>query len=350
MDDLRREGGEGNPPDASADRPHPQHPESPLRRARLQRRDGVHSLLLGRGERASLVGSPSDEVLFHPLQVGASRGGENREADSRRPLQVPSFSHPPLTPRREERASPLRDVGRRRQRARQRPRRPASAETPPPKSAPFRRFIVAHSESYNPPEEYLLSDAEKRAWETADPADRETNYLPAKFACLRRVPLYPAGVRERYERCLDLYLAPRSLKRKLTLDRNALLPQLPSLSELRPFPTTQTAQLAQMAQRVRAVAIDASGYYVAIGDEGQGGTQGVVTCSACGGDNHGTRDETVEGAGRRFVAALESVGGAGRRVGDGERKSGVFCGYGDEWERGDASSVCGVVAQCAACG
>ncbi|KAK8819896.1 hypothetical protein WA538_001999 [Blastocystis sp. DL] len=129
--------------------------------------------------------------------------------------------------------------------------------------------LPTHSESYNPPEEYLLSDAEKRAWETADPADRETNYLPAKFACLRRVPLYPAGVRERYERCLDLYLAPRSLKRKLTLNRNALLPQLPSLSELRPFPTTQTAQLAQMAQRVRAVAVDASGYYVAIGDEGE---------------------------------------------------------------------------------
>lgn len=241
-------------------------------------------------------------------------------------------------------------MGGRRSRARQRPRRTTGAEAAAPQWSLPLPFTVAHSESYNPPEEYLLSDAEKRAWETADPADRETNYLPAKFACLRRVPLYPAGVRERYERCLDLYLAPRSLKRKLTLNRNALLPQLPSLSELRPFPTTQTAQLAQMAQRVRAVAVDASGYYVAIGDEGEGRTQGVVKPSACGGADHGSRDETVRGAGWRFVVALESVGGAGRRVGGGERKSGVFCGYGDEWERGDASSVCGIVAQRATCG
>ena len=188
-------------------------------------------------------------------------------------------------------------MGGRRSRARQRPCRTTGAEAAAPQWSLPLPFTVAHSESYNPPEEYLLSDAEKRAWETADPADRETNYLPAKFACLRRVPLYPAGVRERYERCLDLYLAPRSLKRKLTLDRNALLPQLPSLSELRPFPTTQTAQLAQMAQRVRAVAVDASGYYVAIGDEGEGRTQGVMKPSACGGADHGSRDETVRGAG-----------------------------------------------------
>lgn len=99
-------------------------------------------------------------------------------------------------------------MGGRRSRARQRPRRTTGAEAAAPQWSLPLPFTVAHSESYNPPEEYLLSDAEKRAWETADPADRETNYLPAKFACLRRVPLYPAGVRERYERCLDLYLAP----------------------------------------------------------------------------------------------------------------------------------------------
>ena len=350
MDDLRREGGKGDPSDASTDRPHPQHPESPVRGARLQRRDRVHSLLLGRGERASLVSSPSDEVIVHPLQMGASRSGEDREANPRRPLQA-SFSFLfPLTLRREEGPSSLRDVGRRRFRARQRPRRAAGAQAAAAQCICRLSFTVAHSESYNPPEEYLLSDAEKRAWETADPSDRETNYLPAKFACLRRVPLYPAGVRERYERCLDLYLAPRSLKRKLTLDRNALLPQLPSLSELRPFPTTQTAQLAQMAQRVRAVAIDATGYYVAMGDEGEGGTQGVLRPSARSGADDGTCDETVRGTGGRFAAALESVGDAGRRVGGGWRESGVFRGHGGEWERGDASSVCGVVAQRAACG
>ena len=89
MDDLRREGGKGDSSVAAPDRPHPQHPESPLRGAGLQRRDGVHSLLLGRGERASLVGPEPGEVLRHPLEVGAARGGEDREADPRRPLQTP---------------------------------------------------------------------------------------------------------------------------------------------------------------------------------------------------------------------------------------------------------------------
>ena len=36
MDDLRREGGKGDPPVAATDRADPQHPESPVRRARLQ--------------------------------------------------------------------------------------------------------------------------------------------------------------------------------------------------------------------------------------------------------------------------------------------------------------------------
>ena len=89
MDDLRREGGKGDSSVVAPDRPHPQHPESPLRGAGLQRRDGVHSLLLGRGERASLVGPEPGEVLLHPLEVGAARGGEDREADPRRPLQAP---------------------------------------------------------------------------------------------------------------------------------------------------------------------------------------------------------------------------------------------------------------------
>ena len=62
------------------------------------------------------------------------------------------------------------------------------------------RVDVDHSESYNPPEEYLLSESEKREWEEASPEDRcgwsdgltcrERNYLPQKYSCLRRVPLY----------------------------------------------------------------------------------------------------------------------------------------------------------------
>ena len=49
-------------------------------------------------------------------------------------------------------------------------------------------------------------------------------------------------MKERYERCLDLYLCPRSIKQRITIDRNALLPELPNINELRPFPTTQSLE------------------------------------------------------------------------------------------------------------
>ena len=127
--------------------------------------------------------------------------------------------------------------------------------------------VLDHSESYNPPAEYLMSDAEKRKWEEADPEEREKNYLPQKFACLRRVPLYGNFVKERYDRCLDLYLCPRSLKRKMNIDRSVLLPQLPNISELRPFPTTQSMLFESQSDRVRSVQVDASGYYMATGGD-----------------------------------------------------------------------------------
>lgn len=118
-----------------------------------------------------------------------------------------------------------------------------------------------------------MSDAEKRKWEETDPADREKNYIPHKYPCLRRVPLYDNFVKERYERCLDLYLCPRTLKRKMQIDRQTLLPQLPNISELRPFPTTQAQLLETQEERVRSVQVDASGYYVATGGDAKEGKE-----------------------------------------------------------------------------
>ncbi|CBK24584.2 uncharacterized protein [Blastocystis hominis] len=70
----------------------------------------------------------------------------------------------------------------------------------PPSLAAPKLPLPDHSESYNPPEEYLPSESEKREWEEASPEDRsgrftaltrrKRNFLPQKFACLRRVPLY----------------------------------------------------------------------------------------------------------------------------------------------------------------
>ncbi len=55
---------------------------------------------------------------------------------------------------------------------------------------------------------------------------------------MRKVPAYSNLVKERFERCLDMYLCPRVRKKKLNIDPELLMPNLPKPSELRPFPTT----------------------------------------------------------------------------------------------------------------
>ncbi|KAK9370668.1 NUC169 domain-containing protein [Lipomyces kononenkoae] len=124
-----------------------------------------------------------------------------------------------------------------------------------------------NDESYNPPEEYLPSQEEVNAWNKMDPADREKNYIPQKFSSLRTVPRYEDFVRERFERSLDLYLAPRVRKSKLNIDPDSLLPKLPSPRDLRPFPIKCSVTYRGHKGRVRAVSIDPSGLWLATGGD-----------------------------------------------------------------------------------
>lgn len=131
-------------------------------------------------------------------------------------------------------------------------------QLPPPKTI----------ESYNPPEEYLLTEEERKEWEEADKEDRKTNFLPAKYDALRKVPVYKDLVQERFERCLDLYLAPRTRRVKLNIDPESLIPKLPSPRELRPFPTTQSVQYRHPGNtRVRSVSLSPKGDWLASGSE-----------------------------------------------------------------------------------
>ena len=98
---------------------------------------------------------------------------------------------------------------------------------PAPKMAP-----PGYDLSYNPPPEYLPTKAEKQAWESADPEDREKEYLPTRHDSLRKVPGYEKFIKERFERSLDLYLAPRVRKNRLNIDPASLLPKLPRPEEL----------------------------------------------------------------------------------------------------------------------
>ena len=89
-----------------------------------------------------------------------------------------------------------------------------------------------------------------------DPEEREKEYLPQKYNALRKVPAWTELTKERFERCMDLYLAPRVRKNRLNIDPNSLLPKLPSPAELKPFPTVTQTIFRGHVGRVRSVAID----------------------------------------------------------------------------------------------
>ncbi|KAG2022195.1 hypothetical protein GB937_004290 [Aspergillus fischeri] len=124
-----------------------------------------------------------------------------------------------------------------------------------------------YEESYHPPPEYLPSQKERKAWEEADPEDRASEFLPNDFGSLRRVPGYENFVKEKFERCLDLYLAPRVRRSKLNIDPESLLPKLPSPEELKPFPTACATVFRGHKGRVRTLAVDPSGLLLATGGD-----------------------------------------------------------------------------------
>lgn len=124
-----------------------------------------------------------------------------------------------------------------------------------------------NEESYNPPEEYLLSPEEKEAWENTEYSERERNFIPQKYSALRKVPGYGESIRERFERSLDLYLAPRVRKNKLNIDPNSLIPELPSPKDLRPFPIRCSTIYAGHKGKVRTLSIDPSGLWLATGSD-----------------------------------------------------------------------------------
>ena len=127
-----------------------------------------------------------------------------------------------------------------------------------PKVAP-----PGHAESYNPPAEYLPSEEEILAWKEMAPEDRPYNFEPTGFGSLRQVPAYGRFVNERFERCLDLYLCPRTKRTRLNIDPESLVPKLPKPSELRPFPTEISVVFKGHDARIRSISCDPSGQYLA---------------------------------------------------------------------------------------
>lgn len=144
----------------------------------------------------------------------------------------------------------------------EKPRPDHPMNLPAPKLPP-----PGYDESYNPPPEYLPTKAERQAWEEADADERAKEYLPQRYEALRKVPGYSRFVKERFERSLDLYLAPRVRRTRMNIDPEALLPKLPNPDELRPFPTMCATAYQGHEGRVRSLAIDPAGIWLASGGD-----------------------------------------------------------------------------------
>ncbi|KAJ2554321.1 Ribosome biogenesis protein erb1 [Coemansia sp. RSA 1933] len=130
-----------------------------------------------------------------------------------------------------------------------------------------RLALPTHEESYHPPEEYLPTEKERQAWLDTDPEDRKRSFLPEDFGSLRMVPGYSQFIQERFQRCLDLYLAPRVLKKTSNLNPEELMPKLPDPRDLRPFPSVDSLVYRGHTGRVRSISVDPSGLWLLSGSD-----------------------------------------------------------------------------------
>merc|ERR1719402_725660 len=125
-----------------------------------------------------------------------------------------------------------------------------------------------HAESYNPPPEYLFTQQEKRLWEyqgEEEPEKSKYSFIPQKYKSLRQVPSYPMFIRERFNRCLDLYLAPRQKRQRLTIEAEDLLPKLPKPKDLHPFPVFNGLIYKGHRGIIRSIHVESTGQYLASG-------------------------------------------------------------------------------------
>lgn len=110
--------------------------------------------------------------------------------------------------------------------------------------------LPGHTFSYNPPPEYI----------------RNEDNTP-KYDAMRKVPAFNKFVEEQYKRCLDLYMAPRTLPKKKAQNPERLLPELPKPEELRPYPEIPSIVYEGHGDIVRKVSVDPTGRWIVTGSD-----------------------------------------------------------------------------------
>ncbi|KAG8257379.1 Ribosome biogenesis protein 1 [Homalodisca vitripennis] len=132
-----------------------------------------------------------------------------------------------------------------------------------------KRLLPGHAESYNPPEEFLFNEKELKYFnkEKKSLGKKKLHFVPQKYNSLREVPAYNRFIRERFMRCVDLYLCPRAIKMKLTIEPEDLVPQLPSPKDLQPFPNVMSLVFKGHTDMIRCISIDPKGQYLLSGSD-----------------------------------------------------------------------------------
>ena len=125
----------------------------------------------------------------------------------------------------------------------------------PPRLPAPKLALPGHELSYRPPEEYLEEE------------DEDAAFKPKRHEVMRHVGAYPNLVQERFERCLDLYLCPRGLKRKLDIDPDSLVPKLPDPNDLKPFPNSLCRTFPISDCGVTGLSVSPDGQFVASVDD-----------------------------------------------------------------------------------
>ncbi|KAI8113299.1 hypothetical protein M9435_003303 [Picochlorum sp. BPE23] len=129
--------------------------------------------------------------------------------------------------------------------------------------------LPGHDESYNPPKEYLMTEEERNTAELeAEEANAPPPFIPQAFDALRKVPAYERYINERFERCLDLYLCPRSRVKRMDIsDPESLVPKLPKPKELQPFPTILSIKYMGHSSKVTSISVHPTGQWLMSGSK-----------------------------------------------------------------------------------
>ncbi len=130
-------------------------------------------------------------------------------------------------------------------------------DTDPNKYHPGKGYLAPKRElpdtdlSYNPPDEILDNEGELK-----------------QHSALRKIPKYDKLLDENFDRCCDLVMGARVIKKKSDLKEEDILPNLPKPEELKPFPNKEAILFRGHESSIRAMAIDPCGKFLISGDNG----------------------------------------------------------------------------------